>query len=302
MNTLLLNKGVKIIYDLESKIIGRHPTDSNLLEFGSDNSLYMGLNNNIDSVELICQIMNLNSIDEFNSKSIMMNFYGESVEVQCNINHDGHLQYKIVGNGKMFELLTKYEKINGPVNQNKLLIMMDFSNNEIYFEESEEEFINNSSNKNKANKELEDILEESKTISKPNTDVDAYIETKLSVRNNYVQRTFRNNLLVEFDGKCALCAVNKKELLRASHIIPYSECSTVNEMIDYNNGLLLCVNHDKLFDTGYISFDKETGNIMISNKVEESLYQPLNINSNMKLSKKYLTNKRVKYLNEHKLK
>lgn len=304
METLILGKGTKIFYDLESKIIGRHPTNSNILESGSDNSLYMGLNNNQDSVDLICEIMNIDNIEEFRDKSYIMGFYGDTVEVQCNVNNDGQLQYKIVGNGKMFELLTKYERNIGIINRDRLLIMMDFYNHEIFFEESDVDFSTTASNsKNKKSKEeLKSIVEESRQIVDPNVDVNGYIETKLSVRNNYVQRTFRNNLLVEFDGKCAICEINKKELLYASHILPYSKCSSVNEMIDYNNGLLLCVNHDELFDKGFISFDENDGKIMISSEIEKSLYDVLNINENITLNNKYLTDKRKSFLSTHKLK
>lgn len=303
MEKIVLERGTEIFYDIEAKIIGRHPTNSNILETGSDNSLYMGLNNNSDSIRIICSVMGLDNIDDFNQKSLNMSFYGEDVEVQCNINNDGQLQYKIVGNGKMYELLTKYERNIGKIDHEKLLILMDFNNYEIFFEKKEDSSVNNLDIMSKtAKKELIDIIEESKNISSSNEDLDGYIETKLNVRNNYVQRIFRNNLLVEFDGKCAICGINKKELLRASHILPYSKCPSVNEMIDYNNGLLLCINHDELFDKGYISFDYNSGHIIISKEIDNRLYELLNLNNNIVLNKKYLSDKRKKYLAVHKLK
>lgn len=304
METLILGRGTKIFYDLESKLIGRHPTSSNILESGSDNSLYMGLTSNVDSVELICSIMNLNNIEDFSNKTFNMGFYGDNVEIQCNVNHEGQLQYKIVGNGKMYELLTKYERNIGPINRDKLLIILDFINQEIYFEESDVEFSHTESTAKlkKSKEELKEIVDDCKKIVNPNLDVNGYIETKLNVRNNSVQRTFRNNLLVEFDGKCAICGINKKELLHASHILPYSKCSSVGEMVDYNNGLLLCVNHDELFDKGYISFDKDSGKILISNEIDPRLYNFLNINKEIVLDNKYLTTKRKNYLSTHKLK
>ena len=303
MEILELGRGAKIFYDLETKIIGRHPTGSNLLKSGSDNSLYMGLTSSDDSVKLISQIMGLNSISDFNGKSIWMSFYGERIEIQCNINHDGQLQYKIVGNGKMYELLEKYENNIGSINRDKLLIMLDFSNSEIYFDEASAEFVVATSViKKKSKNELKEIVDDVKKIVSPNIDVDGYIETKLTVRNNYVQRTFRNNLLVEFNGRCAICGVNKKELLHASHILPYSKCKTVDQMIDYNNGLLLCVNHDELFDKRYISFDKDNGKIKISNEINSELYEILNINPDIVLNEKYLTDKRRDYLSTHDVK
>ena len=43
-------------------------------------------------------------------------------------------------------------------------------------------------------------------------------------------------------------------VLIASHIKPWKD-SDENERLDIDNGLLLCPNHDKAFDRGYISFD-----------------------------------------------
>ena len=40
----------------------------------------------------------------------------------------------------------------------------------------------------------------------------------------------------------------------------------MEERVDVNNGLLLCPNHDWLFDKGFISFD-DTGAIIISSKL-----------------------------------
>lgn len=302
MKILELGRGTEIFYDPELKIIGRKPTISNLKKTGSDNSLYMGLINNKKSVDLITHIMGLSSIDDFNDKSIWMGFYGENVEVQCNINHEGQLQYKIVGNGKMAELLEKYENNIGSIERDKLLLMLDFLNNEIFFDKNDEEFVTSTLVTEKNSKdELKQIVDDTKKIKDPNVDINGYIEAKLHVRNNYVQKTFRNNLLVEFNGICALCDINKKELLHASHILPYSKCSTVNEMIDYNNGLLLCANHDALFDKGYITFDSN-GNIMISTKINPGLYDILNISKDLVLDKKYMSSKRKKYLSTHKLK
>ena len=48
------------------------------------------------------------------------------------------------------------------------------------------------------------------------------------------------------------------------------------------NGLLLCPNHDKLFDKGFISFDNN-GNILISNKLDKTNRMFLNIGEQMKI-------------------
>ena len=55
---------------------------------------------------------------------------------------------------------------------------------------------------------------------------------------------------------CAVCGVSERRLLIASHILPWSK-SKGNEKTDPNNGLVLCVLHDKLFELDYISFDNK---------------------------------------------
>nr|WP_313885539.1 HNH endonuclease [Bacillus sp. ISTL8] len=49
-----------------------------------------------------------------------------------------------------------------------------------------------------------------------------------------------------------------------------------------NNGLLLCPNHDALFDKGFISFEDD-GRILISNSLDETLKIFLNIHNNLQI-------------------
>jgi predicted restriction endonuclease len=71
-------------------------------------------------------------------------------------------------------------------------------------------------------------------------------------------------------------------LLVASHIKTWSQ-SNHKERLDVNNGLLLCPNHDALFDKGYISFDDD-GYILISDSLGEATKVFLNINVTMKIA------------------
>ena len=66
-----------------------------------------------------------------------------------------------------------------------------------------------------------------------------------------------------------------------------------------NNGLLLCPNHDSLFDKGLISFEDD-GKIIISENLSETDKIFMNVNENMKLNireenKPYLKYHRNKY-------
>lgn len=127
---------------------------------------------------------------------------------------------------------------------------------------------------------------------------DSFIESTINVRNGAIQRIFRDNLIIEFNQKCALCDINKKNLLISSHILPYSKCKNKSDMVNHFNGLLLCPNHDALFDKRLISFDRN-GKIIISKFIPKELYKDLNINSNMRLETKFLTEKRLSFLEKH---
>ena len=123
-------------------------------------------------------------------------------------------------------------------------------------------------------------------------------EAVVKVRVN--QSKFREKLLKKFDCKCCLCGVNMPELLTASHIKPWSD-SDENEKLSSDNGLLLCPNHDRLFDSGYISFD-DSGNIIISSKIDESNKMFLNINSDMRINEKYFSEEMLFFIRFHRSK
>ncbi|HEY4537208.1 MAG TPA: HNH endonuclease [Erysipelothrix sp.] len=108
------------------------------------------------------------------------------------------------------------------------------------------------------------------------------------------QFKFRERLLKERNGKCELCDVTNPKVLVASHIIPWS-IATDNQKIDIDNGLLLCGNHDKLFDQGFITFDHD-GEIMISNQVHIEEYAALNIYPKLKIT---LTEQQKVYMTYH---
>ncbi len=107
------------------------------------------------------------------------------------------------------------------------------------------------------------------------------------------QGYFRDRLLYKYK-KCCLCSVEHRELLRASHIKPWSR-SMPDEQCDIENGLLLCSNHDALFDKGFISFD-DNGHILISARLNENEKRDMNINSDMKI---HLSEENKKYMADH---
>jgi len=127
--------------------------------------------------------------------------------------------------------------------------------------------------------------------------IDGNVTTQLVSRNSRIQQIFRNNLIIEFNLKCAICDKNLNELLIASHIKP-AHISNVYEKLDKDNGLLLCANHDKLFDSNLISFDSSTGKLIYDSKIKNSL-KNLDLHSELKLESKFLTQKRREFLKIH---
>nr|WP_285845778.1 HNH endonuclease [Metabacillus idriensis] len=103
-------------------------------------------------------------------------------------------------------------------------------------------------------------------------------EKEQVIKSRIGQSTFKKALL-DIEKKCRLCGVTDERFLVASHIKPWSK-SNNQERLDVNNGLLMCPNHDSLFDKGYISFDDE-GTILISDSLDECTRVFLNINETM---------------------
>jgi putative restriction endonuclease len=53
--------------------------------------------------------------------------------------------------------------------------------------------------------------------------------------------------------RCPLTGITEPALLRASHIVPWSECND-EQRLDVHNGLLLSALWDAAFDQGLVSF------------------------------------------------
>lgn len=118
-------------------------------------------------------------------------------------------------------------------------------------------------------------------------------EKEILVKARVNHEVFKGRLLRKC-SKCFLCNIRNKNLLIASHIKPWS-ASNGKEKIDVNNGLLLCPNHDALFDKGFISFD-EDGLIMLSDELDKTDMIAMNIDKNMKID---LYDEMKKYMSYH---
>ncbi|CUB44017.1 MULTISPECIES: HNH endonuclease [Bacillus cereus group] len=98
----------------------------------------------------------------------------------------------------------------------------------------------------------------------------AETESEVKAKIRIGQQKFREELMGIWNGKCALCGINLPELLRASHSKPWKD-STSMERLDPYNGVLLCCNHDALYDKGFITFDGQ-GQVHISPLIIEADY------------------------------
>lgn len=117
------------------------------------------------------------------------------------------------------------------------------------------------------------------------------VERKIKVR--VTQGKFRDSLLKR-DKKCVICGLDIELLLVASHIKPWSNANDYEKQ-DENNGILLCANHDALFDKGYISFD-DYGKIYISKLIDKDSYKMLNINEAISIK---INENQDKYMEYH---
>lgn len=81
-----------------------------------------------------------------------------------------------------------------------------------------------------------------------------------------LQAFYKDTLFHEFDHRCPICGIDLPHMLIGSHIKPFRDCAHLYEPIDHNNGLLLCRNHDYLFDQGYITFD-DAGMLQLSREL-----------------------------------
>lgn len=92
---------------------------------------------------------------------------------------------------------------------------------------------------------------------------------------------FRRELLRRWSGKCSVHGATCNDQLRASHIVAWSVDASIRG--DVNNGLLLSVPLDSLFDRGLISFD-DTGTLVASPKLSGETAQHFGVRPGLRLA------------------
>jgi putative restriction endonuclease len=98
-------------------------------------------------------------------------------------------------------------------------------------------------------------------------------ETKIrEIKTRVNQNVFRQIVIANYSGKCAITGINAPELLIASHIIPWS--LNEKERLNPTNGLCLNVLHDKAFDCGLIAISPDDYSLKISPALKSKTISP----------------------------
>lgn len=95
-------------------------------------------------------------------------------------------------------------------------------------------------------------------------------ETMASVKQRRGQDYFRDAVLNNFGGRCGITQLAVRELLIASHILPWG--THVAERLNVRNGLSLSRLHDAAFDQGLITFDANL-RLVVSPRLKAELPQ-----------------------------
>ena len=136
-------------------------------------------------------------------------------------------------------------------------------------------------------KEYQELYDSLKKQGLSETEREAVVKVRIG------QGLFREGLYERWQG-CSVTGYQRKEMLIASHIKPWSK-SEKDERINTDNGLLLTANLDKAFDRGFITFEDD-GKIRISEDLDNP--ETLGINQDMRLGKRF-NDKNKKYLKYH---
>ena len=82
------------------------------------------------------------------------------------------------------------------------------------------------------------------------------------VKTRVNQNVFRQIVLVNYRGRCAITQINQSKLLIACHISPWSK--DIANRLNPQNGILLNSLHDRAFENGFITIDNKMRVIICS--------------------------------------
>lgn len=122
------------------------------------------------------------------------------------------------------------------------------------------------------------------------------------------QDEFKYNLLEKYGAKkCYLCDCDIEQTIIASHIHRIADIDKMNissdekrrMAVDADNGLWLCANHDKMFENGILTFDKN-GNLILNPYLKDNQKDFIDYITNVaKVKDGDMTEEFLKYLDFH---
>jgi len=142
------------------------------------------------------------------------------------------------------------------------------------------------------------------SVSLPNFPLEKYQKAVTSLGDTEGERAqkfrigqdiFRDALMEYWQGSCPLTGISAPELLRASHMMPWSRCETDGQRLDVHNGLLLSALWDAAFDAGLVTFDND-GMVLPSPHLDEAASGELRIGAARQL---ILRGEHLPYLTYH---
>ena len=101
------------------------------------------------------------------------------------------------------------------------------------------------------NSSVENLLPELQLDHIP-SGIDKEQQTKVRIGQYF----FRMSVLMSYGNACCITGLKNRELLVVSHIKPWSVSDVKTERTNPSNGLCLNAMHDKAFDRGFITIDK----------------------------------------------
>jgi putative restriction endonuclease len=102
----------------------------------------------------------------------------------------------------------------------------------------------------------------------PKNTIDARERTVAQIVQRRGQAAFRRELLIAYEGKCAISGCDAEQALEAAHIRPYRGKDTDR----VENGLLLRADLHTLFDVGLIAIEPASLSILLAPKLTTSSY------------------------------
>lgn len=103
------------------------------------------------------------------------------------------------------------------------------------------------------------------------------------------QNIFRASLMDYWQGCCPLTGITDPALLRASHIVPWSECTDDTQRLDVHNGLLLSALWDAAFDRALVTFD-DSGNPEFSSRLSDTARNAMHWSQSVQLTDQHRQN------------